>query len=271
MFFEKPKIYKNYLEDWESNVQIIFCENGVFKRVKTSSVSYIVKKTTLKKLGLKEEDIVFDKVGENPVTLEEKPYMKKKIPNGVIKTILKFYQVYAKKGLEAKLNVWFDNVNNKYFIECPFQQNTAVSVTEYTFDNRDIVWSDELVAKYPEKLKLKERKKAKEIEKVLETHSHHEMSCTFSSVDNNTDYFRTVGFKLIGVYKTVLSYPTMDLRYFLSPYLKGRPLTEETFKEDIVLFEYDDIVDRNDDSCDIYDFNKFAQCIGISNKELFGE
>lgn len=270
MFFEKPKIYKNFIEDWESNTQIIFCENGIFKRVKTSSVSYIIKKTTLEKLGMKSDEVVFDKIGDKPITLEEKPHMKKKIPDGIIKTILKFYQVYAKKGLEAKLNVWFDNVNDKYFIECPFQQNTPVSVTEHAFDSRDIVWTDSLQAKYPDKLQLKQRKKAREIEKVLETHSHHEMSCTFSSTDNNTDYFKNVGFKLIGVYKTVLSYPTMDLRYFLSPYIKGRPLNENTFKEDIVIFEYDDIVDKNNSQCEIYDFNKFAECINISNRELFG-
>ena len=270
MFYEKPKVYKNYIEDWESQEQIIVCENGVFKRCKANSISYVVKKTSFDKLGLDEKNIEFDAVGETPVYLEEKPYMKRKIPKGVLDTILRYYQVFAKKNLEVRLNVWYDKVNDNFFIDSPFQSNGSVSVTDYAFDHPGIVWTEELKNEYPDKYELKQRKKAKEIELILDTHSHHNMSCSFSSTDDNADYFTSVGYKLIGVYKTVLKYPTLDLRYFVSSYGKGRTLTMETLNEDQVFFEISDIVDINDEHDMDYDFNVFAKTVGIKKDCLFG-
>lgn len=270
MFFVKPKIYKNYIEDWDSSEQIIVCENGVFKRIKTSSVSYIIKKTSYEKLGLEENNIEFDKVGETSIILEEKPHMKKKIPAYIFDTILKFYQVYAGKGLEAKINIWYDKISNEFFIDCPFQKVSTVEVTEYGFDMKEIVWSDELKSRFPEKYILSQRIKNKEIEKVMQTHSHHNMSCSFSYQDDLTDYFTMVGYLMSAVYKTVLEYPTVDLRYFVSPYSKGIKRTRETFNSDIVMFAVEDVMDKSlveaPTKCD---FNKLASHIGISTKYLF--
>lgn len=270
MFKIKPKYYKNFIEDWESTEQIIVCKNGVFKRCKTSSISYVVKKTSFDVLGIKESEIQYDYIGEEEIELEEKPYMKKKIPKGIIDTILKYYQVFAKKSLEVRLNVWYDKVNDKFFIDSPFQRNGSVSVTDIAFDHPGIVWSDKLINEFPEKYELKKRKKAKEIEFILDTHSHHNMSCSFSGVDDNADYFTSVGYKLIGVYKTVLKYPTLDLRYFVSPYSKSRELNYGTLAEDQILFEEKDIIDFNDVNVDDYDFNEFAKTVGITEQMLFG-
>lgn len=270
MFKIKPKYYKNYIEDWDSTEQIIVCKNGVFKRCKTSSISYVVKRTNFKSLGIKESEIEYDFIGDTEIELEEKPYMKKKIPKGIVDTVLKYYQVFAKKSLEVRLNIWYDKVNDKFFIDSPFQRNGSVSVTDVAFDHPGIVWTDELKAKFPEKYELKTRKKAKEIEFVLDTHSHHNMSCTFSGTDDNADYFTSVGYKLIGVYKTVLKYPTLDLRYFVSPYQKGRTLSYETLSEDQVLFEEKDIIDFSDIKADEYDFNMFAKTVGVTEDMLFG-
>lgn len=271
MFFAKPKIYKNYINDWDSSEQIIVCENGVFKRIKTSSVSYVIKKTSYEKLGLDKDDIVFDKIGDELITLEEKPHMKKKIPAYIFDTIQKFYQVYANKGLEAKINIWYDKISNEFFIDCPFQEVDSVTVTEYGFDMKEIVWSDELQNKFPEKYELSQRIKAKEIEKIMQTHSHHNMSCSFSYQDDLTDYFNMVGYLMSAVYKTVLKYPTIDLRYFVSPYSKGIKRTTDTFNSDIVMFSVEDVIDNSLVEPTVKcDFNKLASHIGVSPKYLFG-
>lgn len=269
MFYQKPKIYKNYIEDWDSNEQIIVCENGVFKRARTSSISYIIKRTSFENLNLDESTIVYDKIGSESITLDEKPHMKKKIPQGIIDVILKFYQVYAQKDLEVKLNVWYDKVKDEFFIDCPFQENSTFAVTEHGFDHPGIIWTDELKDAFPEKLELKMRKKNKEIEKILETHSHHNLSCSFSGQDDLTDYFNSVGYHLIGVYKTVLKYPTLDLRYFISPYSKSRELTGITKDEDEIRFVEEDIIDKDDNTNFSYDFNKFATNVGIGSSKLF--
>ena len=269
MFKIKPKIYKNFIDDWDSAEQIIVCKNGVFKRCKTSSISYIVKKTSFEKLNLKEDDIEYDYVADTDIELEEKPYMKKKIPKGIMDVILKYYQVFAKKNLEVRLNVWYDKTNDKFFIDSPFQKNGSVSVTDFAFDHPGILWSDKLKKEFPDKYNLKQRKRAKEIELILDTHSHHNMSCSFSGTDDNADYFTSVGYKLIGVYKTVLTYPTLDLRYFVSPYSKGRQLSYNTIKEDQVFFEIKDIIDLEDDKVESYDYNLFAKTVGISESMLF--
>lgn len=271
MFFTMPKIYKNYIDDWDSSEQIIVCENGVFKRIRTSSVSYIVKKTNFENLNLNETTLKFDKIGDTPVTLEERPYMKKKIPAYIFNTILKFYQVYAGKSLEAKINIWYDKIKEEYFIDCPFQEVTSVEVVEYGFDMDEIIWDESLIKKFPEKYDLNLRLKNKEIEKVMQTHSHHNMACSFSYQDDITDYYKTVGYLMSAVYKTVLKYPTIDFRYFVSPYLKGRKRTTETFNTDRVLFSLEDIVDVENSKSPIeYDFNKLASTIGVSKKHLFG-
>ena len=61
IFFNKPKLYKNYIEDWDSYEQIIVCKNGVFKRVRVNSICYVTKKTSFEKLGIDESKIVYDK------------------------------------------------------------------------------------------------------------------------------------------------------------------------------------------------------------------
>lgn len=269
MFYIKPKIYKNYIEDWDSSEQIIVCENGVFKRCKTSSISYVIKKTSYEQLNLNKEEIKFDYEGDTPIVLEEKPHMKKKIPNGIIETILKYYQVFAKKSLEVRLNVWYDKVKDEFFIDSPFQQITSGTVKDFAFDHPGINWNDELKNEFPEKFELKQRKKAKEIELILDTHSHHNMSCSFSGTDDNADYFTSVGYKLIGVYKTVLKYPTLDLRYFVSPKAKANTLTYDTLNEDQVFFESTDIIDMDDNTIREYDFNEFAKTVNVKEEHLF--
>lgn len=272
MFFTMPKIYKNYIDDWETSEQIIVCKNGVFKRIKTSSVSYVVKKTNFENLGLDKDTIKFDKISESEIMLEEKPYMKKPIPMYIFDTILKFYQVYAGKGLEAKINIWYDKISEEYFIDCPFQEITPVEVVEYGFDMNEIEWNETLISMFPEKYNLYLRLKNKEIEKVIQTHSHHNMSCSFSHQDDLTDYYKTVGYLMSAVFKTVLKYPTIDFRYFVSPYLKGRKRTSETFNMDKIMFSLEDIVDVNDaKSPTKYDFNKLALNIGVSKKYLFNK
>ena len=73
------------------------------------------------------------------------------------------------------------------------------------------------------------------------------------------------------VYKTVLKYPTVDLRYFVSPYAKGVKRTRDTFNSDIVMFSVEDIIDKSLVESPIKcDFNKLASHIGVSAEYLFG-
>lgn len=268
-FYKKPKIYKNYIEDWDSSEQIIVCSNGVFKRVRVNSICYVVKRTSFDLLGLNPSDIVFDYEGDSEIFLEEKPYMKKLIPHDLIDTILKFYQVYAKDTMEVKINVWYDKVSGEFFLDCPFQDNSSYSVTEFDFDHPDIKWTESLINTFPEKFNLRTRRKNREIEKVLETHSHHTLSISFSGQDDKIDYYESVGYHLVGVYSSVLSYPILYLRYFVSPYSVGRPLNPATKDEDEVLFVESNIVDYNCDKKYSYDFNMFSNHVGITENILF--
>lgn len=268
LFCNKPKMYKNYIEDWESPNQIIVCENGIFKRVRVNSLCYIVKKTSFENLNINSCDIQYDYIGETPVYLEEKPYMKKKIPVSMIENILKFYQVYATRNLEVKLNIWYDKLTEEFIVDCPFQDNHTTSVTEIEFDHPQIQWTDEMKSRFPEKFLLKEKRLNRSLEKILETHSHHNMSCSFSGQDDKVDYYESVGYHLIGVYSSVLTYPTLHLRYFVSPYAKGRQLTSLTKQEDEVLFVEKDIIDYNSTIDYSYDFNMFAKHVGITNRDI---
>lgn len=269
IFFNKPKLYKNYIEDWYSYEQIIVCKNGVFKRVRVNSICYVTKKTSFEKLGIDESKIVYDKELAEEIYLEEKPYMKRKIPESIVKKLLIFYQLFAEKNLEVKLNIWYDKVKEEFFLDCPFQENHTVTVTEYEFDHPEIKWTEKLKEIFPQKYLLKQRKKCGEIEKILETHSHHNMSLSFSSQDDSIDYFHSVGYHLIGVYTSVLQYPVLHLRYFVSPYSKGRILTAATKKEDEVLFEEKDIIEANDFSDFECDFNEFVKHVHIKESDLF--
>lgn len=263
------KIYKNYMDDNNSARQIIVAENGVFVKAKANSLCFVTKKTTFEKYGLDANSIEFLKTGDTPLYLEEKPYMRKKIPYGLIKTILRFYQVYAKKGLEVKVNVWYDHVNEEFFLDCPFQVIGGVHAQEFDFEHHLINWTDELKAKFPRKYELREKRLNREIEKILETHSHHNMGCSFSSIDDVADYFDANGSSLIGVYITVIKNPRLHLRYFLSPE-KNRigSKTSLTRRIDEVLFKEEDIIDFSDDEMRDYDFNEFASHVNITDREI---
>lgn len=264
-----PKFYKNYNEDNTSVKQIIVADNGVFIKTKANPLCFAMRKTTLEECGLNEADLKFDKIGEEPLTLEAKPYMTKKIPKGLMNTILRFYQVYAKKGLEVKVNVWYDKINDEFFLDCPFQQVTSVTAQEYSFAETYINWTDSLKEKYPQKYALAERLANNEIVLVLETHSHHNMGCSFSSTDDKADYFDTSGCNLSGVYITVIKNPRIHLRYFIAnTFNKNRMKSSLTKMQDEVLFKEEDIIDFTDTEMREYDFNDFARYVNITDEEI---
>lgn len=267
--FLKTKVYKNYMGDIDSDKQLIIADNGVFVKSSANSICFVTKKTTLKDYGYDSDDLVFDKVVDEPLTLEEKPYMIKKIPYGLIKTVLKFYQVYAKKGLEVKINIWYDKVNDEFFLDCPFQTVTATTAREYDFDSDKIIWTEELKNKYPDKYNLMLRASNYEIDRILETHSHHNMSCSFSSFDDKADYFDARGVSLSGVFITVMKNPRLHLRYFSSPQKKrvGQK-SSLTRAIDEVLFREEDIFDFSILDTKEYDFNEFARHVNITDHEI---
>lgn len=264
------KIYKNYMGDNESSRQIIVAENGTFlkTRLSLSSVGFVTRKINPKNFDIN-TDNGYTRVKEEKLYLEEKPYMVKKIPKGLLNTILKFYQVYAKKNSEVKINVWYDKVNDEFFLDCPFQNTSSVSVVEYHFGSPEIVWSEALINKYPEKYALRERLLNEEIELVLETHSHHNMGCSFSGVDDIADYYHKSGVHLSGVYITVIENPRLHLRYFcIADNNRSGERSSLTKKQDEVLFKEEDIVDFEDTRERNYDFNLFAKHVDIRDPEI---
>lgn len=269
IFKKRIAYYKNYNEDWTTASQVIVAENGIFRKEKVNSFCFVTRQISEKEANLQE--VEFKAIGDTPITLEEKPYMLKKIPHKLIETILKFYQVYAKKNSEVKINIWYDVKNEKFFLDAPFQEVTSVSVREYAFDHPDIIWSDKLKEEFPIKAELMERLKKGEIELVMETHSHHNMGCSFSGVDDRNDYFDAIGYGLFGVYITVMTNPRFQLRYFAPNTFKSKSKSYDTKRFDEVLFEEKDIIDYENDFEEKYDFNLFAKHVNINKKLLFGE
>lgn len=261
-FFNDTKYYKNYNEDFISSTQFIKAENGFFKKKRINELCCIYRK-------INPIDIdKYDKECTDSLCLFEKPYCIKKIPQNLIYTMLKFYQFYAKSNLESKLDIWYDKTINQFILNSPFQYVRTIVVNSFQPDFEYINWTEENIERYKESYNLKQKIKNGNAFLFLRTHSHHNMTESFSNVDDENDYFDFVGNELFAVFRNVIENPTISLRYFLGKEVHKKK-SIYTRLDDEILFNLKDIVDFENKTEYNYDINDFIKYVNPDFKEIF--
>lgn len=198
------KYYKNYDEDFTNPYQIIDTPEGTFEKKLFNCNIFVYKKIPE---GTTE---YFDVCKEEPVTLKEGPVFIKKIPGYILNNILKFFNFFAEKNLEAKVDIFWDTVNKNYILFIPLQIVSMEYVLEFT--PLSPVIDEEMLNCFKDVAIMREKMIKREVILISEIHSHHHMRCSFSGIDNRND---NCPGRIYGVIRNIPRDMQMDLRYFI--------------------------------------------------------
>lgn len=141
---------------------------------------YLIGKDGLYKVGIGK----FGSFARKVEKLRNSPYIKEgfkvnlpKIPYSIYQMIINFFKAVEKKhNAEVMVEIWWDKTKKEYFVYCPEQEISEVSI-DYK-KNKDLLLNDNYIL-------------------VMDIHSHNFMPAFFSATDNrdekDTRFFGVVG------------------------------------------------------------------------------
>lgn len=171
-FFWKVKDFKNAIIKQPNN--FIASSDGKIYEVRDSTLGRIVM----------HHDYIpqFDQINEGF------SFNLPKIPASILRQVMSFFQAYCLETnpLEVYLRIYYDNEEERYFLHCPKQYITSVSVS---------VDEDEFIdeVRYLH---------------VMDIHSHNTMRAYFSTRDNNDE----LAYRLYAVIGRINTAPQIKLR-----------------------------------------------------------